>query len=34
MLKTPTAAVLAALVLMPAGLPLAADDVKPHPGAA
>jgi hypothetical protein len=34
MLKTLTAAVLAALVLMPAGLPLAADDVKPHPGAA
>jgi sporulation protein YlmC with PRC-barrel domain len=32
MLKTLTAAVLAALVLMPAGLPLAADDVKPHPG--
>ena len=32
MLKTLTAAVLAALILVPAGLPLAADDVKPHPG--
>jgi sporulation protein YlmC with PRC-barrel domain len=32
MLKTLTAAVLAALVLVPAGRPLAADDVKPHPG--
>ncbi|HZF02918.1 MAG TPA: hypothetical protein VE932_01145 [Patescibacteria group bacterium] len=32
MLKTVTAAMLAALVLVPAGLPLAADDVKPHPG--
>ena len=32
MLKTLTAAVLAALILVPAGLALAADDVKPHPG--
>src|SRR2546423_15688250 len=32
MLKTLTAAVLAALILVPAGLSPAADDVKPHPG--
>jgi len=32
MLKTLTAAMLAVLILVPAGLPLAADDVKPHPG--